>query len=238
MPIPSDLSATLLYAIESDLAGAAGMPTELDNMALSSLTLSADMHRLYQMRYVDLPQNYYFSYAAGLSSAIYYDKAMIAHIDEIDSLEKPAVIADFLMRFEKVTWCLVSGVHGNRMILSLRTSDKEHSAGEIMRRLVRKIGEGGGHRTKAGGFVALENGSAAEIQRRSDDAETPAAASAGDSNVPRATAGAGERMTKPKGHEGTLRRAQLTTASWFLILHVGFVLFIGHSICSSFGSIR
>ena len=55
--------------IESDLAGAAGMPTELDNMALSSLTLSADMHRLYQMRYVDLPQNYYFSYAAGFSSA-------------------------------------------------------------------------------------------------------------------------------------------------------------------------
>src|SRR6478672_11569895 len=98
--IPEGLAATLLYAIESDLAGAAGMPTELDNMALSSLTLRADNHRLYQMRYVDLPQNYYFSYAAGLSSAIYYDKAMLSHIDEIDSLEKPAVIADFLLRFD------------------------------------------------------------------------------------------------------------------------------------------
>src|SRR3954471_11584402 len=124
--IPPDLSATLLYAIESDLAGAAGMPTELDNMALSSLQLSADMHRLYQMRYVDLPQNYYFSYAAGLSSAVYYDKVMLSHIDEIDSLEKPAVIADFLLRFDQVTWCLVSGVHGKRLILSLRTSDKEY----------------------------------------------------------------------------------------------------------------
>jgi nanoRNase/pAp phosphatase (c-di-AMP/oligoRNAs hydrolase) len=164
-PIPADLSATLLYAIESDLAGAAGMPTELDNMALSSLQLSADMHRLYQMRYVDLPQNYYFSYAAGLNSAVYYDKAMLAHIDHIDSLEKPAVIADFLLRFDKVTWCLVSGVNGNRLILSLRTSDKEHAAGEIMRKLIRGIGEGGGHRTKAGGFVTLENGSPTEIER-------------------------------------------------------------------------
>jgi hypothetical protein len=34
----------------------------------------------------------------------------------------------------------------------------------MMRRLIRKIGEGGGHRTKAGGYVRLENGSAAEIE--------------------------------------------------------------------------
>ena len=90
---------------------------------------------------------------------------MIAHIDEIDSLEKPAVIADFLMRFEKVTWCLVSAVYENRLILSLRTSDLKRSAGEIMRRLINKIGEGGGHRTKAGGFIPLENGTPTEIER-------------------------------------------------------------------------
>jgi hypothetical protein len=123
------------------------------------------MHRLYQMRYVDLPQNYYISYAAGLQSAVFFGKAMTSHIDEIDSLEKPAVIADFLLRFDQVTWCLVSGIFGNRLILSLRTSDKEHAAGEIMRRLIKGIGEGGGHHTKAGGFIPLENGSPTEIER-------------------------------------------------------------------------
>jgi len=35
----------------------------------------------------------------------------------------------------------------------------------MMRRLVRNLGEGGGHRTKAGGFVRLENGTATEIDR-------------------------------------------------------------------------
>jgi hypothetical protein len=34
-----------------------------------------------------------------------------------------------------------------------------------MRRLVKKIGVGGGHRSKAGGFIELETGSAAEIER-------------------------------------------------------------------------
>jgi len=165
VPIPPDLSATLLYAIESDLAGAAGMPNELDNIALSSLTLTADTRRLYQMRHVDLPQSYYNSYAAGLQNAVYLDTALTSHINEIDSLEKPAVIADFLLRFDQVSWALVSAIHQNRMILSLRTSDKERSAGDVMKRLVRGLGEGGGHRSKAGGFLRLENGSETEIER-------------------------------------------------------------------------
>jgi nanoRNase/pAp phosphatase (c-di-AMP/oligoRNAs hydrolase) len=117
------------------------------------------------MRYVDLPQSFYISYAAGLNSAVFYDNAMVAHIDEVDSLERPAVVADFLLRFEKVTWCLVTATHEKRLILSLRSYDKERAAGEIMRKLVRNIGEGGGHRSKAGGFVQLENASPTEIER-------------------------------------------------------------------------
>jgi nanoRNase/pAp phosphatase (c-di-AMP/oligoRNAs hydrolase) len=164
-PIPPDLSATLLYAIESDLAGAAGEPTPLDNIALSSLTLTADTRKLYKMRYVDLPRGYYNAYFAGLGNAMFFDQAMISHIGEIDSLEKPAVIADFLLRFDQVSWSLVTAQHGSRLVMSLRTSSSKGSAGEVMRRLVRNLGDGGGHRTKAGGYVTLQSGTAAEVER-------------------------------------------------------------------------
>ena len=163
--IEPELGATLLFAIESDLAGAAGIPATLDQMALSSLTLIADTRKLYQMRYVDLPQSYYQAYADALESATYYDQAMISHLGEISSLEKPAVLADFLLRFDKVQWSLTTAVYEDRMVISLRTNNAKFSAGELMRRLMKKLGEGGGHRTKAGGFIELENGSAAEIER-------------------------------------------------------------------------
>src|SRR6185503_17771308 len=74
-PISPDLGATLLLAIESDLAGAAGQPGELDNIALSSLTLIADTRKLYKMRYAELPQDYFISYAQGLNNAVFYDSA-------------------------------------------------------------------------------------------------------------------------------------------------------------------
>lgn len=166
VPISRDLGAMLLFAIESDLAGAAGTPGELDNIALSSLTLIADPRKLYKMRYVDLPQSYYIAYANGVNNAISYDSAILSHLDKIDSPEKPAIIADFLLRFDQVQWALVTAVtQENKLVLSMRTSSTTRSAADVMRRLVRSIGEGGGHRTKAGGTIPLETGSPAEVER-------------------------------------------------------------------------
>ena len=164
-PISPDLGATLLFAIESDLAGAAGQPGELDNVALSSLTLIADTRKIYAMRYVDLPQSYYIAYANGLGSAMVYENALISHLDAVDSTEKPAIIADFLLRYDKVQFALVTAVSGQALLLSLRSSSSKLSAADMMRRLMRHLGEGGGHRSKAGGMVMLETGSTAEVER-------------------------------------------------------------------------
>src|SRR5688500_12200077 len=170
VPIKGELAATLLYAIETDLAGAAGTPGELDQVALSSLTLLADNRKLYQMRYVDLPQGYYLAYAHGLANAVYWENgtsgAVLSHLESIDSMEQPAVIADFLLRFDKVQWAMVTAVHEGKLVISIRTSNTSKlSAADMARRVLRNIGEGGGHRTKAGGFVRLDTGSAAEVDR-------------------------------------------------------------------------
>ena len=170
VPIKGELAATLLYAIETDLAGAAGTPGELDQVALSSLTLLADNRKLYQMRYVDLSQGYFVAYAHGLANAVYWENgtsgAVLSHLESIDSMEQPAVIADFLLRFDKVQWAMVTAVHEGKLVISIRTSNTSKlSAADMARRVLRNIGEGGGHRTKAGGFVRLDTGSAAEVDR-------------------------------------------------------------------------
>lgn len=165
VPIDKSLAALLLYAIESDLAGAAGQPGELDNVALSSLTLLADTRKLYQMRYADLPQSLFVAYATGITHAVYYDNALVTHLGEIDTTEKPALVADFLLRFEPIEWCLVTAMYEGKLILSLRTADPKASAADLMRRLIKNLGQGGGHRTKAGGFIKLENAPAKEIEK-------------------------------------------------------------------------
>ena len=168
--IDADLAAAMLYAIESDLAGAAGQPDELDTMALSGLTLKADARKIARMRHVDLPQRYFDAYADGMANAVSFGEAMVSHLDPIESLEMPAVIADFLLRYEGAEWTFVSALHAEadgapKLMLSLRTKDPELSAGEAMRKIVRHLGHGGGHRTKAGGYVDLPNATETAVER-------------------------------------------------------------------------
>lgn len=164
VPIDATLAATLLYAIESDLAGAAGQPGELDNIALSSLTLRADPRKLNEMRYAPLPAEFFSTMHRGLSEAMIAAPLLVTFLGSVNTPEMPAVIADYLLRLDSVDWVLVSAIYSGKLVLSLRTRSKQ-SAGEMMKHLSRKIGDGGGHRTKAGGYVVLENASAAEIER-------------------------------------------------------------------------
>ena len=173
VPVPKDLAATLLYAVETDLAGAAGQPSELDNVALANLTLLADTKLLYRMRNVSLPQHYFVSYANALLNASVFDDVLVTHLDLIEFVEKPAILADFLLRYDAIEWAVVTALTGSgndegrpdRMVVSARTHSPTISAGEIMRRAMDGLGEGGGHRTKAGGVVKLENGTPTEIER-------------------------------------------------------------------------
>jgi nanoRNase/pAp phosphatase (c-di-AMP/oligoRNAs hydrolase) len=94
-----------------------------------------------------------------------YDIAVISHIETIDTPEKPAVLADFLLRYDQVQWAMVTAVIGDALVISLRTNKGKFSAADIMRRLLRQLGDGGGHRTKAGGYIKLTGTSAVEIER-------------------------------------------------------------------------
>jgi hypothetical protein len=117
------------------------------------------------MRYGDRPQSFYVAMNPGDANAMYYGTPINSHHDAIDSLEKPAVIADTLLRFDQVQWSLVTAIDDSRLILSLRTSSPKMSASDVMKRLVKNIGEGGGHRTKAGGVIHLTNATPAEVER-------------------------------------------------------------------------
>jgi nanoRNase/pAp phosphatase (c-di-AMP/oligoRNAs hydrolase) len=164
--IPKDIAALMLYGIESDLAGAAGHPGDLDNVALSTLTLVADTRKLYRIRFVDLPQSYYQAYYSAMRNAVSYGHAMVSDLGSIDSPEQPAVMADFLLRYEEATWVLVTALSGKGLVLSIRTThETPESAGSVISRLVRGVGQGGGHPNKAGGYIPLKDVSEDTLER-------------------------------------------------------------------------
>ena len=74
-------------------------------------------------------------------------------------------IADLLLRMEGKTWSLCTGPYGDRIYLSLRTTNPRADAGRLMRRLVGRQGKGGGHGMMAGGWVPLDGRRERQLQR-------------------------------------------------------------------------
>jgi hypothetical protein len=56
---------------------------------------------------------------------------------------------------EGKTWVLSTGTYGDRLYLSIRTSNPRANAGNLIRKLIGRRGKGGGHGTMAGGFLDL-----------------------------------------------------------------------------------
>jgi hypothetical protein len=54
---------------------------------------------------------------------------------------------------EGKTWSLVTGYFGDRLYLSIRTTNPRADAGGLMRRLIGRRGKGGGHGMIAGGWI-------------------------------------------------------------------------------------
>src|SRR5262249_61432455 len=77
--------------------------------------------------------------------------------------ELAAEVADFLRRFEEVECALAAGVFEDRLILSMRSSAPNATAGDLLRKVVNGMGRAGGHDRRAGGTVQLPSTAASAV---------------------------------------------------------------------------
>ena len=81
------------------------------------------------------------------------DSLILSHLGTVEQPDIVPEIADLLLRMEGKTWSLCTGFFGERLYLSIRTTNSRADAGSVMRRLVGRRGKGGGHGMMAGGWV-------------------------------------------------------------------------------------
>src|SRR5207302_5611071 len=87
-------------------------------------------------------------------------------VNDLPTPELCSQAVDFLIRHEGIQWALCAGVHGEQMILSLRTNAPRAQGGEILRQVAAKMGgRAGGHDRRAGGFIPLSSTSASAIEQ-------------------------------------------------------------------------
>jgi nanoRNase/pAp phosphatase (c-di-AMP/oligoRNAs hydrolase) len=149
------LATGLIYAIRSETQDFGREAAGPDHAAYDRLLPRIDRRTLARIQYAPLPVGYFRNLHRALEALSGVGPLVISNLGKVDQPDIVPEIADLLLRMEGKTWSLCTGTHGDRVYLSIRTTNPRADAGNLIRRIIGRRGKGGGHGTMAGGFVEL-----------------------------------------------------------------------------------
>lgn len=166
------LATALLYAIRTDTKDLGLEAVQADVRALEALYPLANARMLSMIQRGSVTARYFQNVASALKNARVQGPCVFAAMNGVDNPDIIGELADMFLRCEGIEWTLCSGVYDGKMWISLRTSQNKIKAGEVIQKLISRLGTGGGHETSAGGQVALAKDTRQErdsIQKRIRD---------------------------------------------------------------------
>jgi nanoRNase/pAp phosphatase (c-di-AMP/oligoRNAs hydrolase) len=159
-------TATALgYAIRSETQDFGREFSGPDKAVFDVLFRQIDIRALARIQMPRLPITYFKNLHQALENLTTVSTLVVSHMGSIEQPDIVPEIADLLLRLEGKTWSFCTGVYGERLYLSLRTTNPRADAGKMIRRLLGKNGKGGGHGMLAGGWMDLGEKQGHDIQK-------------------------------------------------------------------------
>jgi nanoRNase/pAp phosphatase (c-di-AMP/oligoRNAs hydrolase) len=160
--VESKIATALFYGINAETQDLGREATPHDVEACQFLYPYTNKRRLAKIENARVPREYFKVFRDAVEEAMLYDKVVISVLHEVQYPDMVAEVADFLLRLDEAEWAMAIGVYGDNMHVSLRTTNREVNAGEILQKVLCSQ-SAGGHDMIAGGRIKiLERGVAAE----------------------------------------------------------------------------
>lgn len=157
LEIPSDLATALSYGISSETQDLGREAREKDIQAYLALFPLSNKKLLASIEHPRLSREYFITLNRALHHTQVYKNAICTSLGEIENPDFVPMVADFMLRLERMSWALCLGRYKDRIIMSIRTTHTKGGAGRFLRGLIGKRGTAGGHGMIAGGQVPCEN---------------------------------------------------------------------------------
>ena len=149
-----ELATALQYAVRTETRGNEVHYTRLDRTVLLWLSEHSDPAKLAQIENAPLSPEYFSDLALALQGTFIYGDTALCLLPRASGPEIVGEVADLLIRCEGIRRVLCGAVVHEDLILSVRTEpNSSEDAAELVRNTLRGLGQGGGHRHRAGGKI-------------------------------------------------------------------------------------
>jgi nanoRNase/pAp phosphatase (c-di-AMP/oligoRNAs hydrolase) len=152
--IESKIATALFYGINAETQDLGREATAADVEASHFLYPHTNKRRLAKIENARVPREYFRVFRKAIERAVLYDRAVVSMLGDVQYPDMVAEVADFLLRLDQVEWAAALGVYQRQLYCSIRTTDRDANAGEILQRVLGGR-SAGGHDMIAGGRVPI-----------------------------------------------------------------------------------
>jgi nanoRNase/pAp phosphatase (c-di-AMP/oligoRNAs hydrolase) len=149
------IATALFYGITAETQDLGREATPADIEAAHFLYPHANKRRLAKIENARVPREYFRVFREAIDKAMLYgDQVVVSVLGEVQYPDMVAEVADFLLRLDQVDWAAAIGAFEGCLHCSIRTTERDVNAGEILQRVLgSKLA--GGHDQIAGGRIPV-----------------------------------------------------------------------------------
>jgi nanoRNase/pAp phosphatase (c-di-AMP/oligoRNAs hydrolase) len=150
-PLPSRLATALAYGILTDTLDLyrARRPDVVQTYL--QVLQFADMRALARIQNPVRSRKFFATLSKGIRDAAQYRRLLVSHLGPVENPDLVSQVAEFLLAYRRIAWCLTTGRYKGRLHASLRTTKPDGQAGEVLRDAFERRNQAGGHGAIAGG---------------------------------------------------------------------------------------
>ena len=155
---PSTKLATgLFFAIKTDTSNFERQTLIEDLRAFQFLFRHANAHLTRKIEQAEIPLGFLKYFKIALETMKRRKRRVFVHLGNITNPDICVLIADFFMRVNAVTWSIVSGVCGNRLVVVFRNDGIRKNAGNVAKSSLGSFGSAGGHKSMARAEIQISD---------------------------------------------------------------------------------
>jgi len=155
MEIPSRIATALAYGILSDTLDLyrAKRPDVVETYI--RILQYSDMRTLAKIQNPPQSKRYFVTLGKCIRAATFLRRLVASHLGLVSNPDMVAMMADFLLTYDRASWALCTGRYKGKLHVSLRTTSQDAHAGEILRDVFENRKAAGGHQSIAGGSLKV-----------------------------------------------------------------------------------
>jgi nanoRNase/pAp phosphatase (c-di-AMP/oligoRNAs hydrolase) len=148
------IATALFYGISAETQDLGREATPADIEASHYLYPYTNKRRLAKIENARVPRIYFRGFREGIERAVLYDKVVVSVLGEVQYPDMVAEVADFLLRLDQVEWAAAIGIFKSCLHCSIRTTERDVNAGDLLQRVLGSK-SAGGHDMIAGGRIPV-----------------------------------------------------------------------------------